>query len=110
MGGSASAFVGGAVSYPLIIRPAAEEDLAEGREWYEIRREGLGTEFLAAVEEAFDRIRDNPELHAAEYRAVRRAGLGRFPYVVYYRIVGTTVEVIAVQHGSRNPRRWRSRA
>ncbi len=53
----------------------------------------------------FDRIRETPEMYAAEYREVRRAGLGRFPYVVYYRIV----EVIAVQHGSRNPRRWRYR-
>jgi hypothetical protein len=36
--------------------------------------------------------------------------LNRFPYVVYYRIAGDVVEVIAVQHGSRSPRGWRSRA
>jgi len=63
-----------------------------------------------AVDDVFDRIRETPELCAAEHKAVRRVGLSRFPYVVYYRIVGASVEVIAVQHGSRNPRRWRSRA
>ena len=98
------------MSYPLIIRPEAEQDMAEGRDWYEGQREGLGAEFLTAVEDVFDRIREMPELYTAEYKSVRRAGLGRFPYVVYYRIVGVSIEVIAVQHGGRSPRRWRSRA
>jgi plasmid stabilization system protein ParE len=98
------------VSYALIIRPEAEQDMAEGRDWYEGQREGLGDEFLTTVEEVFDRINEMPELHASEYKAVRRAGVSRFPYVVYYRIVGESVEVLAVQHGGRDPRRWRSRA
>lgn len=98
------------MSQPLIIRPEAEEDMLEGRDWYEGQREGLGSEFLTAIEVVFDRIREMPELYAPEYKSVRRAGLTRFPYVVYYRIGGTSVEVIAVQHGGRSPRRWRSRA
>ncbi len=40
-------------------------------------------------------------MQAVEYKAVRRAGLRRFPYVVYYRIAGASVEVIAVQHGAK---------
>jgi toxin ParE1/3/4 len=98
------------MSHLLIIRPEAEQDLAEGRDWYEGRRVGLGVAFLTAVEEVFDSIRETPELYAAEYKNVRRVGVNRFPYIVYYRIVADTVEVIAVQHGSRNPRGWRSRA
>jgi plasmid stabilization system protein ParE len=84
--------------------------MTEGRDWYEEQREGFGAEFLTAVDEVFDRIRETPELYAPEYKSVRRAGMDRFPYIVYYRLVGDTVEVIAVQHGSRSPRRWRSRA
>jgi toxin ParE1/3/4 len=98
------------MSHPLIIRPEAEQDMAEGRDWYEGQKEGLGVEFLTAVDDVFDRIRETPELYTPEYKSVRRAGLHRFPYVVYYRIVADTVEVIAVQHGSQSPRRWRSRA
>ncbi len=98
------------MTYSLIIRPETEQDLAEAQTWYEGQREGLEAEFLTAVDAVFDRIRKTPEMYAQEYKAVRRVGLGRFPYVVYYRIVGDSVEVIAVQHGSRNPRRWRSRA
>lgn len=97
------------MSDPLIIRPEAEQDMAEGRAWYDSQRAGLGVEFLTAVDEVFDRIRENPELYAPEYKSVRRAGLNRFPYVAYFRIVNDAIEVIAVQHGGRSPRRWRSR-
>jgi toxin ParE1/3/4 len=97
------------MTHALIIRPEAEQDMVDGRDWYEGHLEGLGAEFLTAVDEVFDRIRETPELYVPEYRAVRRAGLNRFPYIVYYRTVEESVEVIAVQHGSRNPRQWRSR-
>lgn len=95
---------------PLIIRPEAEVDLAAGRDWYDSQRQGLGLEFLTAVEQVFARIRETPELHAVEFRGVRRTGTERFPYVVYYRLLIESIEVLAVLHGSRNPRRWRTRA
>ena len=98
------------MSHALIVRPEAEQDLAEGRTWYDGQRAGLGVEFLTAVDEIFDRIGETPELYPPEYRSVRRAGLNRFPYVVYYRILNNGVEVIAVQHGGRSPRKWKSRA
>jgi plasmid stabilization system protein ParE len=98
------------MSLLLIIRPEAEGDMAEARDWYEGQRGGLGGEFLTAVEDVFVRICEFPESYAAEYRGVRRAGLRRFPYVVYYRIRGGSVEVLAVLHGSRHSRAWRSRA
>ena len=62
------------MSHPLIIRPEAEQDMAEGRDWYNGQQEGLGPEFLTAIDDVFERIRETPELYAAEYRAVRRAG------------------------------------
>ena len=34
------------MSHPLIIRPAAEDDLAEARDWYDAQQDGLG---IAAV-------------------------------------------------------------
>jgi toxin ParE1/3/4 len=98
------------MSFPIFVRPAARQDLQDGRDWYEGQRPGLGADFVNAVDEVFVRIAASPELYPAEYRGVRRAGLHRFPYVVYYRITGSTVEVLAVIHGSRSPRTWRSRA
>jgi len=40
---------------------------------------------------------------------IRRAQLGRFPYLVYYVVLPEAVSVIAVMHGRREPRRWQSR-
>lgn len=94
---------------PLLIRPEAEEDLATAYRWYESRRGGLGTEFLSAIHSLFERIRHTPQIHAPEYKSVRRTTASKFPYVVYYRIVQERVEVIAVLHGSRNPKTWRAR-
>ena len=69
------------MTFRLIIRPEAELDLAEGRDWYESRREGLGAEFLTAVDKVFNSIRATPEMYAPEYKSVRLVGLNRFPYV-----------------------------
>ena len=97
------------MSFPFTIRPDAERDLAEARDWYEAHRDGLGKEFLLAVEDVFGRIRESPESYAVVYRGVRWARLRRFPYLVYYRVRDGGVEVLAVLHGSRHPRAWRSR-
>ena len=43
--------LGRQVSHPLVIRPEAEDDLADARDWYDAQRDGLGLEFLAAVED-----------------------------------------------------------
>jgi plasmid stabilization system protein ParE len=93
------------VIYTLVIRPEAADDLIAARDWYQAQRNGLGREFLDAVEETFARIQDNPERRAPEYKSVRRARTMRFPYIVYYRIIADVVEILAVQHGSRNVRR-----
>lgn len=41
---------------PLIIRPEAENDLSDAKDWHERQRQGLGLEFMLSVEEALDRI------------------------------------------------------
>jgi hypothetical protein len=51
------------VSCALIIRPEAEADLAEGFDWYEQRRSGLGNEFLNEVNTRLRQIEANPLGH-----------------------------------------------
>jgi hypothetical protein len=41
------------MSLPFSIRPEAAQDMAEARDWYERQRDGLGMEFLAAVDDVF---------------------------------------------------------
>ena len=94
----------------MILRPEAEADLVNARDWYEQQRLGLGAEFLLCVEEVLERIDRTPEIYAVIYHDVRRAFTRRFPYVVYYRIEVNEVVVLGIFHTRRNPREWQSRA
>jgi len=98
------------MSLPIVLRPEAQTDLLEAREWYEQQRRGLAEAFVDRVDEMFSRIREFPELYAVVLRDVRRGKLRKFPYVVYYRVLADRIEVIGVLHGSRDPRIWQDRA
>ncbi len=98
------------INRPLFIRPEAKQDLDEARAWYDQQQEGLGSEFLAKVDERLEEIEQAPQRYAAGYRGVRAANVDRFPYVVRFAEINSRIEVIAVHHGSRNPSEWRRRA
>ena len=93
----------------MIIRPEAEADLANARDWYERQRAGLGAEFLLCVEEVLEHIGRTPEMYRVVYHDVRRALTRRFPCAVYYHIAGVDVVVSGILHMRRDPREWQSR-
>ena len=85
------------MNLPVILSPAADREFDEAATWYE-QRAGLGERFVERVQEALDRIGQAPELHSAIYQDVRRVRVQRFPYGVFYRILGDRIEVSAVFH------------
>jgi plasmid stabilization system protein ParE len=95
----------------LTLAPEAEQDISDAYEWYELRRPGLGEEFLSCVDACIQRICRTPELHATSYKDFRRALVRRFPYAVFYEYAGETetVTIYGVFHTSRNPAKWRER-
>lgn len=97
------------MEYPLIVGPEAESEMALARDWYEEQRVGLGREFLQAVSDGFERIRQNPLAFAQTYKHVRQLLIKRFPYVVCYTFDGNSVIVLAVLHGNRDPHEWKRR-
>lgn len=90
-------------------RPEAEAETLETRDWYEGRQPGLGAAFRTALDEVLDQVVENPLLFRRVRGETRRAILDRFPYAVYFRLVGDEVIVLAV-HGRQHERRWQSRA
>jgi toxin ParE1/3/4 len=92
----------------VVFRPEAQIDLFETFDWYEGQRPGLGEGFSTALDEAVGRIQSMPQMYAMVFRDVRRTKLRTFPYLIYYRLLDR-VEVIAVLHGSRDPRLWQER-
>jgi len=93
----------------LIIRPEAEAELRDACDWYESRVQGLGLEFLMAIDATFAGLLRNPLQHPHIHKNVRRALLRRFPYEIFFVIDPQYIVVLAVFHAKRNPKRWEDR-
>ena len=97
------------MSYVVQVRRAAELDVAEAQLWYETQRSGLGAEFHSEVSQVIDRLAETPLIYQTVYRDVRRAIVHRFPYLLWYRILGEEVTVFACTHGGQDPSKVISR-
>ena len=97
------------MTFELRLRPEAELELADAALWYEEQGLGLGHQFLDEALAAFSTITETPLMYPIVHRNTRRALIHRFPFGVYYRVETNTIVVVAVMHGSRDPRRWKSR-
>jgi len=74
---------------PLRTEPEASTELAEAAVWYEAKREGLGLEFLEAVDVALEFIvrfsqAGSPVPLVPKDLVVRRVPIRRFPFHVVY--------------------------
>lgn len=94
------------MTLPLRVRRRAELDLDEAYAWYERRSEGLGGAFLVAVRECWSRVAAHPEAFTPVSDRVRRARMRRFPYSVFYVVREDFLDVLAVYHSRRRPRRF----
>lgn len=93
----------------LLVRPRAEQDLREARDWYESQFPGLGTDFLHEAAKVMELLATDSERPPFYYRGFRRVLLRRFPYKVFYRVEGGRVIVFRVLHGRRDHPRWLNR-
>lgn len=81
------------MSFDVQVRSAAELDLAEAQLWYESQQRGLGGEFISEVSQVFDRLAENPLIYQAVHKAIRRALVHHFPFLIWYRVLGEVVTV-----------------
>ncbi|HQT01005.1 MAG TPA: hypothetical protein PL023_11945 [Thiobacillus sp.] len=70
----------------LVISIRAQRDIRDATAWYEEQAQGLSTEFLRAVELNLGYVLRNPGLFAEVLPSIRRIGLRRFPYNLFYRV------------------------
>lgn len=86
----------------VLVRPEAERDLVTARDWYEERRPGLGAEFLDEIARALRELAQDPEQSRLYYRNFRRVLLRRFPYKVFYHVIGRRIVVFRVLHAKQD--------
>jgi plasmid stabilization system protein ParE len=89
--------------------PAAETEMIEAAAYYEAQQADLGRRFLAAVQDACNRICVNPRLFPLVEADVRRCLTKTFPFGVLFRERSETIVVMAVMHLHRDPNYWKQR-
>ena len=93
----------------IVFRHAAKNELEDAAVWYDEQRGGLGEEFVIEIGQATAKAAAAPERYPIVFSDIRRAVARRFPFSVYFRVRSTSLVVLAVFHGRRNPAIWRRR-
>ena len=80
----------------------AEDDLRDGREFYERQESGVGDYFAAALAADIDSLILFAGIHPQEF-SFHRALSKRFPFGIYYLIEDATIRIYAVLDLRRDP-------
>jgi toxin ParE1/3/4 len=99
---------------PVRIARQAREELLEAARRYGTQRPTLRTEFLAAVDDALERVvRYAPHLGTPPgidpALGVKRVFMKQFPYSVYFVELPTRFRILAFAHAHQRPFYWRDR-
>ncbi len=86
----------------------AEEDLNDGKLFYENQGQGVGEYFWDSLLSDIESLIIYAGVHVKAYGYYRMPSK-RFPYSIYYDVSGNTVYVIAVLPERRNPHWIRSK-
>lgn len=94
---------------PVLLLWDAEQDIAEIVHWYDEQGRGLVADFLDEVGRAVARLSRWPDCGPLVGVRTRRVLLARFPYLLLCVPRHERIEITAVCHLSRHPRRWSDR-
>ena len=98
----------------LVVHDAVGEEHQSTVEWYAARDPAVARRFVEAIQNAFDRICENPRSFPLVAGAlgrdeVRRIVLRGFPFVIPYVVQEEAVFVLALAHTRRSPGYWKVR-
>ncbi|MST93980.1 MAG: type II toxin-antitoxin system RelE/ParE family toxin [Pedosphaera sp.] len=86
----------------IAILPSARDDLADGFDFYERQREGLGNYFQESLFSDLDSLQLYAGIHLKVFGYYRLLSK-RFPYAAYYDLEGQTSRVWAVLDCRQDP-------
>jgi plasmid stabilization system protein ParE len=95
--------------FEIIIKPEAENDFVQIKEWYEDSSLGLGSKFSDKFIDTLKKISNNPYYCFNVGFGYRRAYINSFPYNIFFRIENNIVIVLGIFHQHRDPEAWQER-
>jgi len=101
------------MTWQVVSRPEAENDVIEIAAWYDSRSENLGDRFVEEFLDVLDELATNPLIHCRRHprKNIRWRYPKSFPYRVIYEVLHQqkTAIVAAVLHAARHDRQWKQR-
>jgi plasmid stabilization system protein ParE len=91
------------MSLRFVFRRQAKTELVEAGVWYENKRTGLASEFMAEIDRCISLATANPLQFAIHRRDIRSINTKRFPYRIFFRAEQQRIVILAIFHTKRNP-------
>ena len=95
--------------YSAIITRRAALDVEDICVYYRKLKPSVEAKFIAATKSAIDRIKNMPrlgsvvEIERPAKETIYSCSIRQFPrYVLFYRVLEHTIEIVRILHGSRN--------
>lgn len=93
----------------VFVHEAAEAEINEAADFYDIESPGLGGAFIDEIDRAICHIIKFPGAAPVAASQVRKKVLLRFPYSMLYSVSSDEIRVLAVAHQKRRPFYWHGR-
>lgn len=95
-------------AYEIEITPEAEHEISEIVQWYAAQDRQAAEVFKTTIFDSVDLISHSPLSWAqVSDDGVRRFVLPRYPYKLFFTVIGNTVKILAVALNRRMPGYWR---
>ena len=91
------------------IHEAAETEINEAADFYDLENPGLGSVFIDEIQKAIESISEFPDAAPLIRGRVRKRAVVKFPYSLVYSVRQDEIRILAVAHQKRRPFYWRGR-
>jgi hypothetical protein len=90
----------------ISVHRLAERELNVAMEFYSVSEPGVERDLIYSINDAINDIRQFPLASQIEIDDIRRKVVKIFPFSIYYRVINSTIRVVAIAHHSREPYYW----
>jgi toxin ParE1/3/4 len=94
------------MAFNISFHPLAELELAEAVSWYEEQQNNLGFSFFEDYLLVRNNLQENPLLFPIVFSSIHRANFKKFPFSVFFEIIGNEVLIYSIFHQKRKPTSW----
>lgn len=89
--------------FDISVSAMASSEISLAYSYHNSLQEGLGEQFLTAVDEVFAQIAHLPSACPVRYQDVHAFCMRQYPYHIYYRIVKKRIRIIAFFYQRSEP-------